>query len=151
MTRRATLAGALIAFGAMASLASLPGWAQPAIYACPAKYEPQKVLPAGWWSGQRHEPQRLHQTKGKGRLDGIWIVSGKRGEELAEAPAILVPDRADGGWDLTGEKDGVLLVCLYRGLETYLATEVPAGVKGCVSEARFGGDGLASNGKVTCR
>lgn len=153
MGRIGLLAAGLAAAAAFATFGASSGWAENVVvsYTCPLKFDPQQSLPDGSWTGQRNEPQRLKQTSGKGRLDGIWIISGKRGDELAEAPAILVPDRADGGWDLTAEADGVLLVCLYRGLENYVATTVPSGVFGCFWNAHYDSNRLATNPKVSCR
>ena len=73
--------------------------------------------------------RRRRNTRRSGKLSEIWVVAGHRGDEQAEAPAILVPDEPDGSWDLSGETEGVLIVCIYGKTNDYYATALPAGIE----------------------
>lgn len=104
----------------------------------------------GWWRGHRDEPQRLKATARFGRLDELWLVAGKKGEEAGTAPAILAPDRPPGEWDVSAETGGLVLVCLYQGSGDYLATALPSGLKRC----RWAGpsaSGAVLDGGLACQ
>ncbi len=123
-------------------------------FRCAPKTGPQAdaVLAAEWWRGERAEA--LGEAKGgeAGRLSEIWVVAGHKGEERAQAPAILKPDNPDGSWNLSQETGGLLLVCLYRGSRAYYATALPADVKTCRAQTRFDPRrSLLIGNRVVCR
>ena len=137
-------AAAIVAF----SLVS-PAMAAPRQWTCPARYVESDQLPQGWWSAKRTEPDRLKNKKGAGALDGLWLVEGKRGEEIAEAPAILAPEKS--GWELADSGYGFMLVCLYRGREDVLATALPTDIKRCSLKPQKDGSALYKNGMLSCQ
>ena len=114
-----------------------------------ARYVESDQLPQGWWSAKRTEPDRLKNKKGAGALDGLWLVEGKRGEEIAEAPAILAPEKS--GWELADSGYGFMLVCLYRGREDVLATALPTDIKRCSLKPQKDGSALYKNGMLSCQ
>jgi hypothetical protein len=135
-------------------VAAGPAAAAERAYLCPQRTsaKAEAGLPTGWWRGERSEA--LGEAKGgdAGRLAEIWVVAGRKGEERAEAPAILKPDDPDGSYDLSQETDGVLVACLYRGSRVYYATELPAGVRTCRAQTRFDAKrSLLIGNRVVCR
>jgi hypothetical protein len=147
-----------VAILAAAALAiALPGshsHAATATYTCPIALgdKASEKLPAGWWRGERHASPAEAQYATSGKLSEIWVVAGRRGDEEAEAPAILVPDEPDGSWDLSGETGGVLIVCIYGKTNDYYATALPAGTKNCLTAGEFNDDTYTlSDGRVTCK
>jgi hypothetical protein len=125
-----------------------------ATYACPLALGDKagEKVPAGWWRGERHASPVEAQYATPGKLSEIWVVAGRRGDEEAEAPAILVPDGPDGSWDLSGETDGVLIVCIYGKTNGYYATALPAGIKSCLASGEFNDKTYTlSSGRVTCQ
>lgn len=147
MTR--LLNASVIAAASLLLAASLPATAAPRQFSCPARYVSGDQLPQGWWSAKRTEPNRLKNKNGAGALDGLWLVEGKRGEEIAEAPAILAPEK--GGWDLADSGYGFMLVCLYRGSEDVLATALPTDIKRCSLKPQKDGSALFRNGTLSCQ
>ena len=125
-----------------------------ATYTCPLALGDKagEELPAGWWRGERHGSPVEAQYATPGQLSEIWVVAGHRGEEEAEAPAILVPDEPDGGWDLSGETGGVLIVCIYGKTNDYYATSLPAGIVSCLASGEYNDKTCTlSDGRVTCK
>ena len=63
-----------------------------------------------------------------------------------------MPDEPDGGWDLSGETGGVLIVCIYGKTNDYYATALPAGIKSCLATGEYNDKTYTlSDGRVTCK
>lgn len=125
--RSPSLAMCLALFGF--ALTTAPASAAEQTILCPLHLTPSEPRLAGWWRSKRAEAPVARTAAGM--LAGLELVTGKRGDEAGDFPAVLAPTRRDGGWELKGEAN-LLLVCLYAGSAEVLATALPEGLGSCV-------------------
>ncbi len=117
---------------ALAMLLGVPAVGTAAELRCPATLtvEEKPDAPSAWTA----DPARVEHP-----FERIEVLTGAPGEERKEFPASLVPDdekrsgrKLTQTWRLaTYRRDGVVLVCRYRGTSAALASAVPADVAAC--------------------
>ena len=82
---------------------------------------------------------------------GSWRVTGAT-RKPKHRRSWWCPDEPDGGWDLSGETGGVLIVCIYGKTNDYYATALPAGIKSCLATGEYNDKTYTlSDGRVTCK
>ncbi len=118
--------------GVLAGLVLLAAPAAAAELSCPLAVGPGTPLPGGFaLIGSAPRAERP--------LSSASIVNGPPGEEQATAPATLAPDdesKREGRivqlWRLADyRKEGLLLVCRYRGTAAYLRAAIPDSLATC--------------------